>query len=77
MSTWALEHYKEFYDDDECIIVSGPVCLDRDCNLNCEGRCHDVSTILISVPSTVYTCSLAVLDFVRSGMPDFYCLEVL
>lgn len=38
-------------------IYECPECLNRDCELNIEGCCHRVSTILERIPGGFYTCN--------------------
>lgn len=46
-------------------IYECPTCEDRDCQLNVCGLCHDIDTILNNIPSDMYTCSNAIINFKR------------
>lgn len=48
------------------IIYDCPAYDDMDCQLNINGLCHDISTILSKVPSGISTCNAAVINFNRS-----------
>ena len=45
------------------VILKCPECEDRDCQLNVEGICHNIDTILHEIPSGMYTCSNAQINF--------------
>ena len=46
-------------------ILKCPLCEDRDCSLNIEGKCNSISTIMEKIPSGIYTCNGAVIEFKR------------
>ena len=48
-----------------CKVYECPACEDRDCELNVEGLCYDINTIFARIPSGMFTCSGAVVDFSR------------
>lgn len=54
-----------------CEIVECPQCEDRDCDLNVCGLCHSISTMLDGVPSGMFTCSGAQINFVRNDYEWF------
>lgn len=47
-------------------IYDCPECEDRDCVLNCLGLCNDIATIADRIPSGMYTCSHAYIEFNRT-----------
>lgn len=54
------------------VIYECPVCEDRDCDMNVCGLCHDLSTLMFHVPSGMYSCSDAVINFMRN---DYFMME--
>lgn len=52
--------------NDKSEIYRCPECEDRDCMLNSEGICNDISTILNKIPGGMYTCSAAFIEFKRN-----------
>lgn len=54
-----------------CVIYECPVCEDRDCDMNVCGLCHDLSTIISCIPSGMYSCDSAVIDFTRKDYVMF------
>lgn len=53
-------------NNEPSVIYECPLCFDMDCKLNCFGLCNDITTITDRIPSKIYTCGGAVIDFQRN-----------
>lgn len=53
-------------NNEPSVIYECPHCYDMDCKLNCCGLCNDITTIIDRIPSEMYTCGGAVIDFQRN-----------